>query len=97
MAPHSRRIPTTTSAPRLFGQDTEQWWREWELELAEDAIARGSADEQLLARFSNRLRDAGAAPAEHASKLARVLGLVGQRASRPPARMIPYTARWPNR
>ena len=56
------------------GQDTEQRWREWELELAEDAIARGSADEQLLARLSNRLRDAGAAPAEHASKLARVLG-----------------------
>ena len=56
------------------GQGTEQRWREWELELAEDAIARGSADEQLLARLSNRLRDAGAAPAAHASKLARVLG-----------------------
>lgn len=56
------------------GEDTEQRWREWELELAEDAIARGSADEQLLARLSNRLRDAGAAPAEYASKLARVLG-----------------------
>ena len=56
------------------GEDTEQRWREWELELAEDATARGSADEQLLARLSNRLRDAGAAPAEYASKLARVLG-----------------------
>jgi CHAD domain-containing protein len=56
------------------GEDTQQRWREWELELAEDAIAMGSADEQLLARLSNRLRDAGATPAEHASKLARVLG-----------------------
>jgi hypothetical protein len=56
------------------GEDTEQRWREWELELSEDAIARGSADEQLLARLSNRLRDAGATPAAHASKLARVLG-----------------------
>ena len=27
------------------GQDSEQRWREWELELAEDAIARGSVDE----------------------------------------------------
>ena len=34
------------------GEDIEQRWREWELELAEDAIARGSADEQLLARLS---------------------------------------------
>ena len=56
------------------GEDTQQRWREWELELSEDAMDRGSADEQLLARLSTRLRDAGAAPAEHASKLARVLG-----------------------
>jgi inorganic triphosphatase YgiF len=56
------------------GEETEQRWREWELELVEDAVAGGGADEQLLARLSNRLHDAGAAPAEHASKLARVLG-----------------------
>jgi len=56
------------------GEETEQRWREWEIELAADAVARGSADEQLLARLSNRLHDAGAAPAKHASKLARVLG-----------------------
>ena len=56
------------------GADTEQRWREWELELDEDAVARGRADEQLLARLSDRLRDAGAAPAGHASKLARALG-----------------------
>jgi hypothetical protein len=55
-------------------EDTEQRWREWELELAEDAVARGSADESLLARLSTRLRDAGAAPAGHASKLGRALG-----------------------
>lgn len=43
-------------------------WREWELELAEGA---GSTD--ILNRLSNRLLDAGAVPAGHGSKLARVL------------------------
>jgi CHAD domain-containing protein len=54
---------------RAEGDDNEQQWREWELELAED----GGADEELLERLSNRLRDAGAVPAGHGSKLARVL------------------------
>ncbi|GFG55149.1 CHAD domain-containing protein [Mycolicibacterium agri] len=45
----------------------EQHWREWELELAE------GAPPELLDRLSNRLLDAGAVPAEHGSKLARVL------------------------
>ena len=45
----------------------EQRWREWELELAE------GADRELLDRLANRLLDAGAAPAGHGSKLARVL------------------------
>ncbi|WP_176357410.1 CYTH and CHAD domain-containing protein [Mycobacterium persicum] len=49
----------------------EQQWREWELELI-DAI--GAAGDELLNRLSNRLLDAGAAPAGHGSKLARVLG-----------------------
>lgn len=49
----------------------EQEWREWELELVEN---NGSADIELLGRLSNRLLDAGAAPAGHGSKLARVLG-----------------------
>jgi CHAD domain-containing protein len=49
----------------------EQEWREWELELAE---SDGDADTELLSRLSNRLLDAGAEPAGHASKLARVLG-----------------------
>jgi CHAD domain-containing protein len=45
----------------------EQDWREWELELL------GSDDSGLLDRLSNRLLDAGAVPAGHGSKLARVL------------------------
>jgi CHAD domain-containing protein len=49
----------------------DQEWREWEVELAE---TNGTADTELLNRLSNRLLDAGAAPAGHASKLARVLG-----------------------
>ena len=49
----------------------EQQWREWELELVAE---NGTADTELLNRLSNRLLDAGAAPAGHGSKLARVLG-----------------------
>ena len=48
-------------------QESEQRWREWELELAE------GADRDLLDRLANRLLDAGAVPAGHGSKLARVL------------------------
>ena len=47
----------------------EQRWREWELELAESA----DAVPDLLERLANRLLDAGAMPAGHGSKLARVL------------------------
>jgi CHAD domain-containing protein len=47
--------------------DSEQRWREWELELAE------GADVAVLDRLTNRLLDAGAVPAGHGSKLARVL------------------------
>ncbi|MBV9318861.1 MAG: CYTH and CHAD domain-containing protein [Mycobacterium sp.] len=51
----------------------EQHWREWELELLDpDAAAAGD----LLDRLSNRLLEAGAVPAQHGSKLARVLGPV---------------------
>ena len=45
----------------------EQQWREWELELAQ------GGDRDLLERLANRLLDAGAVPAGHGSKLARVL------------------------
>jgi CHAD domain-containing protein len=47
--------------------DSEQRWREWELELAD------GDDRDLLDRLANRLLDAGAVPAGHGSKLARVL------------------------
>ncbi|KAA0083599.1 CHAD domain-containing protein [Mycolicibacterium sp. P9-64] len=52
------------------GPDGEpQIWREWELELTEDA----DVAPDLMDRLSNRLFDAGAEPAGHGSKLARVI------------------------
>ena len=64
-------------------EPAEQQWREWELELAAD---NGTANTELLNRLSNRLLDAGAAPAGHGSKLARVLGETPQaNGTRPPA------------
>ncbi|QZT54920.1 CYTH and CHAD domain-containing protein [Mycolicibacterium austroafricanum] len=45
----------------------EQHWREWELELGP------GADTEVFDRLTNRLLDAGARPAGHGSKLARVL------------------------
>ena len=51
----------------------EQRWREWELELADGA----DAPPDLLDRLANRLLDAGAVPAGHGSKLARVLAGAG--------------------
>jgi CHAD domain-containing protein len=71
----------TASAAASNGPDSrpaEQEWREWELELTERAESNGTADTELLNRLSNRLLDAGAAPAGHASKLARVLGTTAQ-------------------
>lgn len=56
------------TAAALRPNSEPQAWREWELELAEGA---GSTD--ILDRLSNRLFDAGAVPAGHGSKLARVL------------------------
>jgi CHAD domain-containing protein len=53
-------------------EESEQRWREWELELAE------GGDRALLDRLANRLLDAGAVPAGHGSKLARVLEGEGQ-------------------
>jgi CHAD domain-containing protein len=52
---------------RAGDQESEQRWREWELELA------CGADRDLLDRLANRLLDAGAVVAGHGSKLARVL------------------------
>lgn len=60
-------------------EPTQQEWREWELELIESSAAsNGAPDTELLNRLGNRLLDAGAAPAGHASKLARVLGTTPQ-------------------
>ncbi|CDO25339.1 CHAD domain-containing protein [Mycolicibacterium mageritense DSM 44476 = CIP 104973] len=56
----------------------EQRWREWELELLSD---RDDVPDDLLDRLSNRLFDAGAAPAGHGSKLARVLDTAGTAAA----------------
>ncbi|MDZ4235737.1 MAG: CYTH and CHAD domain-containing protein, partial [Dietzia sp.] len=80
------RISTSRTVEMLYGPDgsavaefcddqvtasaeggDEQNWREWELELAE------GGEPELLDRLTNRLLDAGALPAGHGSKLARVL------------------------
>jgi CHAD domain-containing protein len=53
------------------GDGEPQEWREWELELVEGAGSE--ADAALLDRLANRLFDAGAQPAGHGSKLAKVL------------------------
>ncbi|MEI6254567.1 MAG: CYTH and CHAD domain-containing protein [Mycobacteriaceae bacterium] len=71
------------TAWRLTDDDTanEQQWREWELELV-DAQVEDAAT--LLDRLTGRLLDAGAAPAGHASKLAKVLGAVAPEAPSSP-------------
>jgi CHAD domain-containing protein len=56
---------------RAEDEGAEQRWREWELELA------NGGDRALLDRLTNRLLDAGAEPAGHGSKLARVLDAAG--------------------
>lgn len=75
------RISTVRLVSRLIGADGEELaefcddhvtagdlsWREWELELS------GGPDIALFDRITARLLDAGAVPAGHGSKLARVL------------------------
>ncbi|MET0455230.1 MAG: CYTH and CHAD domain-containing protein [Mycobacterium sp.] len=63
----------TVTASATGGEPQE--WREWELELAEGIENDRDAEfcTHLLDRLSNRLFDAGAEPAGHGSKLARVL------------------------
>lgn len=80
------RIDTTRIVELLYGPDgdplaefcddqvtasaedgEEQFWREWELEL------KPGTDTAVFDRLTNRLLDAGAVPAGHGSKLARVL------------------------
>lgn len=70
----------TASAGHPDDEDhREQSWREWELELTENAA--GLPD--LLDRLANRLLDAGAGPAGHGSKLARVLDTAGDEDAEP--------------
>ncbi|MGA9493286.1 MAG: CYTH and CHAD domain-containing protein [Mycobacterium sp.] len=57
-----------TAGQGADGTVAAQRWREWELELVGDA-----ADADLMDTLSHRLLDAGARPAGHGSKLARVL------------------------
>ncbi|OBF62268.1 CHAD domain-containing protein [Mycobacterium sp. 852002-50816_SCH5313054-b] len=71
LAEFSNDRVTAWAAGSSEAPPAEQEWREWELELVEN---NGAADTELLGRLSNRLLDAGAAPAGHGSKLARVLG-----------------------
>jgi CHAD domain-containing protein len=64
---------------QAVGSDSTLAWREVEIELV-----RGDRD--LLAATGARLQKAGAAPAQSASKLARVLGTVPQQRSAPEPR-----------
>jgi len=84
------RISTSRSVELLYGPDgsvvaefcddqvtasadggDEQLWREWELELTEGGVP------DIFDRLTHRLLDAGALPAGHGSKLARVLAASG--------------------
>jgi len=81
------RISTVRTVSRLIGADGEDLaefcddhvtagdlsWREWELELSSGSGDSGGPDIGLFDRITARLLDAGAAPAGHGSKLARVL------------------------
>lgn len=62
--------------------ETEQQWREWELELVDAGVDDAAG---LLKRLSNRLHDAGAAAAGHGSKLAKVLGETTPQRPEPPS------------
>jgi CHAD domain-containing protein len=60
---------TASRVATADGREVEQRWREWELELTQPA-----ASTELMDKLCDRLLGAGAAPAGHGSKLARVLG-----------------------
>jgi CHAD domain-containing protein len=60
---------TASRVATADGPEVEQRWREWELELTQPA-----ANTALMDKLCDRLVGAGAAPAGHGSKLARVLG-----------------------
>jgi CHAD domain-containing protein len=60
---------TASRAATADAPEVEQRWREWELELAQP-----ETNTELIDKLSDRLLGAGATPAGHGSKLARVLG-----------------------
>jgi len=60
---------TASRAATPDAPEVEQRWREWELELTQPAT-----NAELMTKLGDRLLGAGARPAEHGSKLARVLG-----------------------
>src|SRR3984893_17333790 len=62
-----------TAGQGADGTTNEQRWREWELELVDPGANSGLMDE-----LCDRLLGAGARPAGHGSKLARVLGTATQ-------------------
>lgn len=71
------------TAELLAGEPRTQQWREWELELV-----HGSPD--LFPAAEEILRDAGARPAQHRSKLAKALAPSGRRtAARAPSERAP--------
>ncbi len=73
------------------GTIAEQRWREWELELVGP-----EANTELMDKLSDRLLGAGAAPARHGSKLARVLGTTPKATRRLPARPTRYIGQSPS-
>ncbi len=75
------------TASLLDRPGAEQQWREWELELVDIPDGSATTAPELLDRLSDRVLDAGATPAAHSSKLARVLG--GVRSTDAPAYVDP--------
>lgn len=76
----------TASADGSATDQTEQYWREWELEL-------GCGDRKLLDRLGNRLLDTGARPAATVPNWPECS--THRRGRRP--RPIACTGRWPSR
>ncbi|WP_066897808.1 CYTH and CHAD domain-containing protein [Mycolicibacterium houstonense] len=70
------RVTASATGPEA----EQQSWREWELELLPADVP-----DDLMDRLANRLADAGAEPAGHGSKLAKVLGTDTAPAPEPPA------------
>ena len=96
-APTARRWPssaTTRSPPRRVPTTSSSGGN------GNSNSPRAATTPDLLTRLGNRLLDAGAAPAGHGSKLARVLAAGRGRPPTthpPPSRPIRFTGPWPSR